>query len=63
MPPDKKETKLRSSNQEVYLSAGENNGVFLVACCAWKCGRTAISGCVDISEVCGFHLLRQMSSQ
>ena len=32
-------------------------------CCTWKCVPTAISCGVDISEVPGCHLLRQMSSQ
>ena len=32
-------------------------------CCAWQCLPTAISGGVDISEISGCHLLRQMSSQ
>ena len=37
--------------------------VALVPCQASKCVPTAISGGVDISEVPGFHLLQQMSSQ
>ena len=60
MPPDSKETKLRSSDQEVSPSAGKNTGVVLVPCRACKCVPTAISGGVDISEVPGCHLLRQM---
>ena len=61
--PDSKETELGSSDQEVSPSVGENARVVLVPCCAWKCVPTAISGGVDISEVPGCHLLRQMSSQ
>ena len=55
--PDSKETKLGSSNQEASPSAGENTGIVLVPCHAWKCVPTAISGGVDISEVCGCYLL------
>ena len=61
--PDSKETELGSSDQEASLSAGKNTGIVLVPCRAWKCVPTAISGGVDISEVPGCHLLRQMSSQ
>ena len=63
VPPDSKETELRSSDQETSPSAGKNTGMVLVLCRAWKCVHTAISGGVDISEVLGCHLLRQMSSQ
>ena len=59
MPPDSKETKLGISNQEDSPSAGKNTRVVLVPCCI----PTAVSGGVDISEVPGCHLLRQMSSQ
>ena len=38
-------------------------GIVLLSCHAWKCVPTAISGGVDISEVPGCHLFRQMSSQ
>ena len=61
--PDIKETKLGSSDQEASPSAGKTTGVVLVPCCAWKCVPTAISGGVDILEVHGCHLLRQMSRQ
>ena len=40
-----------------------DTGIVLVPCCAWKIVPTAISGGVDILEVPGCHLLRQMSSQ
>ena len=53
VPPDSKETKLGSSDQEASPSASKN----------FKCAPTAIFGGVDISEVPGFHLLRQMSSR
>ena len=61
--PDSKETELRSSNQEASPSASKNTRVVLGPCRAWKCVPTAISGGVDISEIPGCHLLRQMSSQ
>ena len=61
--PNSKETKLGNSNQEVSPSAGKNSHVVLVPCQAWKCVPTAISVGVNISEVPGCHLLRQMSSQ
>ena len=63
MPPDSKETELGSSNQEASPSAGKNTGVVLVPCSHMEVRPTAISGGVDISEVPGCHLLRQMSSQ
>ena len=63
VPPDIKDTKLVSTDQKASPSAGKNTGVVLVPCRAWKCVPTAISGGVDISEVPGCHLLRQMSSQ
>ena len=53
MPPDSKETKLGSSDQEASRSAGKNTGILLVPCRALKCVSTAISGGVDISEVPG----------
>ena len=62
MPPDGKETKLGSSNQEASPSAGKNTGIVLLPCRAWKCVPTAVSGGVDIYEVPGCHLLRHMSS-
>ena len=61
VPPDSKETKLGSTDQEASPSAGKNTGVVLVPCHAWKCVPTAISGGVDVSEVHGCHLLRQVS--
>ena len=63
MLPNSKEIKLRSTNQEASLSAGKSSGSALVPCSTWKCVPTTISGGVDISEVPGFHLLLQMSSQ
>ena len=62
MLPDSKETKLGSSDQNASPSACKNTGIVLVLCCTWKCVPTAISGAVDVSEVPGSHLLRQMSS-
>ena len=61
--PDSEETELRSSDQEASPSACKNTGIVLVPCRIWKCVPTAISSGVDISEVPGCHLLRQMSSQ
>ena len=60
VPPDSKETKLGSSNQEAFPSAGKNTGVALVPrrVCPY-----IISSGVDISEVPRFHLLQKMSSQ
>ena len=54
VPPDSKEIKLGSSNQEASPSAGKNTEVI---CCASKCVPTAISSGVDISEVPRCHLL------
>ena len=63
VPPDSKETKFVSSNQEASPSAGENTRIVLVPCRAWNSVPTAISGGVNIYEVHECHLLRQMSSQ
>ena len=63
VPPDSKETKLGSSNQEATTSTGKNTGIVLVSCRAWKCVLTDISFGGDIFEVPGCHLLRQRSSQ
>ena len=62
VPPDSKETKLGSSDQEASPSAGKNTGIVLVPCRVRKCAPMAISGGVDVSEVHRCHLLRQMSS-
>ena len=63
VPPDNKETKLESSKQVASRLAGENTGIVLVPCHAWKCVATAISNGVGIFEVPGWYLLQQMSSQ
>ena len=58
--------KLEVATKRLLHQQVKNTGVVLVLCsdvCAWKCVPTAISGGVDISEVPGCHLLRQMSSQ
>ena len=57
VPPDSKETKLESSNQEASPSAGKSTGVVLLPCCAGKCVPRPISSVVNISEVPGCHLL------
>ena len=53
MPPDSRETKLWSSDQEAFPSAGKNTAVVLVPCRAWKCVHAAISGGVNISKAPG----------
>ena len=61
--PDSKETETGSSDQEASPSAGKNTRIVLVPSRAWKCVPTAIFDGVNISEVSGCHLLRQISSQ
>ena len=61
--PGSKEVEVGSSDQEASRSGGRNTGMVLVPCGAWKCVPTTISGGVDIFEVPGCHLLRQMRSQ
>ena len=63
MPPGSKENGHGSSDREASPSACENIRVVLVPCHAWKCVPKAISSGVDISDVPGCHVLRQMSSQ
>ena len=63
VPPHSKETGLGSSNREASPSAGKNTRIALVPYRAWKCVPIVISVGVDISEVAGYHLLRQVSSQ
>ena len=63
VPLDSKETEPGKSNQNASPSAGKNTRVILVPCCSWKCVPTAFSGGVDISEIPGCHVLREMSSQ
>ena len=41
----------------------KNAAVVLVPCRVWKCVPTATSGGMDICEVPGCHLLRQINSQ
>ena len=57
MPPNSKETKLGSSNQEASPSVGKNTGIVLVPCNAWKIVPKSISSGVDISENPSCHLL------
>ena len=61
--PDSKETKLGSSIQEAFPSAGKDTEVVLVPCLHMEVHPTYISRGVDISEVPGCHLLQQMISQ
>ena len=53
---DSEETKLRSTGQQAFPSAGKNTRVVSVPCRARKCAPTAISGGVDISELPGCYL-------
>ena len=61
--PNSKETELRSSDQEASSSSGKNTRVILVPCWASKYVSKAIPGSVNIPEVPGCYLLRQVSSQ
>ena len=63
VPPDSNKTELGSSDWEASPSAVKNNRVVLVPCLHMEVHPYSISGCVDISEVPGCHLIRQMSSQ
>ena len=60
---DSKDTELGSSNQETSPPTSKNTSAVLVPCRTWKSVPAAISGGVNISEVSGCHLLRQMSFQ
>ena len=57
MPPDSKETKFGSSNQEVSSSAGKNTRIVLVLVTHGSVSLQLISGGADISGVPGCHLL------
>ena len=57
MPPDSKETKFGSSNQEVSSSAGKDTRIVLVLVTHGSVSLQLISGGVDISGVPGCHLL------
>ena len=50
-------------DQETSLSACKNTRVVRVPCRTWNCFLRAINRGVNISEVPGCHLLKQMSSQ
>ena len=69
MPPNSKETKLGSSDEEASSSAGKNTmvvmlvHVMLVHVNTWKCTPIVISGGVGVSQVPGCHLLQEMSFQ
>ena len=65
VPPDNKETELGSSDQEASQSVGKNTGGSFSAMFAHGSASLQLFPvvCVDISEVPGCHLLRQMSSQ
>ena len=51
VPPNSKETELRSSNREAFPSLCKDTGIVLRPCNTWKCVSTAISSGVDISEI------------
>ena len=59
---DSKETELGSSDQEASPSAGKNMGLVLVPCLHMEVHPTTNFDGVDISQVPGCHLLRQISS-
>ena len=63
VPPDSKEIELGSSNLEVSPSVGKNTGVVLVPCSHMEVHPYSYFSGMDISEIPGCHLLRQMSSQ
>ena len=62
VPPDNKEIKFGSSDQDNPPSAHKNTGVVLVLSHPQKYVPAAISGGADISEVSWCHMLRQISS-
>ena len=57
VPPDSKETKLGSRDQEASPSAGKNTVAAIVPCWAWKYVPTVICSGVNISEIPGCNLL------
>ena len=61
-PPDGTEIKIRSSDQDVSLSAVKNTVVDLVLCDTSKCVPIAIFGDGDTSKALGCHWFWQMSS-
>ena len=61
VPPDIKETKFGSTDQELSPSAGKNTRK--VPCRTWKCVSADNCGGVDISEIPGCNLLQQRKSQ
>ena len=63
VPPNRKEAKLGSSDQEASSSVGKNIGIVLGPCLTRNFVPIVISDCVDIYEVPGWYSLRQMSSQ
>ena len=58
VPPDSKESKLGSSDQETSSLVCKNTGVVLMPCHPWKSAHTAISSLADIFEVPMYHLLQ-----
>ena len=48
---ESKETKLGSSDQVAFSSAGKDTTIVLVLCCLWKCVLTAISDGVNKPEL------------
>ena len=58
VPPNSKDVKLGSSDQEASSSVDKNIGIVLVPCHTRKCIPTANSDGVDIYEVPGWYSLR-----
>ena len=63
VPPNSKDAKRGSNDQEASSSVSKNIGIVLGSCRTRNFVPIAISDCVDIYEVPGRYSLRQMSSQ
>ena len=63
VPPDSKEAKLGSRDQEASASVGKNVVAMLILCYTWKYVSMATSSGMDIPKVTGCFLLQQTSSQ
>ena len=63
IPPDNKDIKLGSINQELSPSTGKNTGLVLMPCHIGKHGPSRSFVGVIISEVPGCYLWQQISSQ
>ena len=47
VPPNSKDTELKSSDQETSPSASKNTGIVLMSCYIWKCVPTDFSSGAD----------------